>query len=75
MEEARFLVINEIGAQINVIAKNKIDAVDQYYNSMKSILGHQMKICGCFGLEKPLDRSKIWKPVRVIEVKNASRSR
>ena len=55
MTDRYFQVTHERGAMM-VIAKDKDDAVDQFYESISSVIGHTLKICGCFGDPKPIDR-------------------
>jgi len=54
-----YKVTHERDGYIVVIADDAEDAVDKYYESIESMIGHQLRICGCFGEEKPLDRSKV----------------
>ena len=63
----QYLVHHEKGGFIHVFAENEDKAIDAYFDSIKSMIGHQMKICSCYG-DKPLDRSKVIQPVKVEEV-------
>ena len=65
-----YQVDHEKGGYIVVFAKDEEDAIDQYYESIKNIIGHQLKICSCYG-DKPLGRSKVIKPTGVRLVKSA----
>ena len=65
-----FFVFHEKGGYIHVIAQDKEDALEKYYEALEGIMGHQLKICGCFGDKKPIDRSQVLKPVRVVEEKD-----
>jgi len=60
-----FKVFHEKGGFFLVLAKNETDAIEQYYHSLESIIGHQLKICGCFGERKPIDRNEVLRPVKV----------
>jgi hypothetical protein len=60
LTEKSFIVVHERG-KMHVLAKDKEDAIEKYYDSLHSMLGHQMGICGCFGNEKPIDRDKVIK--------------
>lgn len=64
----QFFVWHEKGGYVHVFARDSEDAVEKYYESIESVIGHYMKICACFGEPKHLDRSKVIKPTRVEEV-------
>jgi len=64
-----YIVYDEKGGSITAPANNKDEAIEAYYEAIKGMTGHQLKICSCYG-DKPLDRSKVLKPVKVVEVKN-----
>ena len=59
-----FKVHHENGGSIVVQAENEKDAVEKFYESIKGMIGHQWKICKCYG-DKPLDRSKV---VRITKI-------
>jgi hypothetical protein len=63
----QFIVWHEKGGYIHVFARDKEDAIDQFYEAIRSMICHTLKICSCFGEEKPLDRSKVIRPIRVEE--------
>ena len=65
----QYRITHEKGGIHTVFAKDPSDAIDQFYNGIKSTIGHHLKICGCFGEEKPLDRSKIVRITKIEEVK------
>jgi len=58
----------ENGGSHLVFAETEEEATEAYYESIKSIIGHQLRICGCFGPEQPLDRSKITGIVSMIKL-------
>jgi hypothetical protein len=66
--ERYFKVWKENGGFIFLPAKNEDDAVEEYYDAIRSMIGHAWKICTCYGEPKPLDRSKVVRPIRVEEV-------
>lgn len=55
---AHYKVHHENGGTIIVEADDENGAVEAFYASIKSMIGHQWKICSCYG-DKPLDRSKV----------------
>ena len=63
-----YLVSHENGS-MHVFADSEEEAVDAFYESIESVIGHHLKICGCFGPKKPLDRSKI---VRIIKIEKVN---
>jgi len=62
-----FFVYHERGGYIHVIAKDKEDAVEEFYNALHSIMGHQLKICDCYGESKPIDRDKVVRITKIVE--------
>jgi acetyl-CoA carboxylase carboxyltransferase component len=62
-----FIVWHEKGGFVHVLASDEEDAIEQFYEAISSMIGHTLKICGCFGEEKPLDRSKVIRPIKVEE--------
>lgn len=66
-EKIIYIVHHENGGTMQVFASDEKDAIEEYYHALESILGHQMKICDCFG-KKPIDRSKVARPTRVEKV-------
>lgn len=64
MELKNYWVFHEKNGYHHVLAKDPRDAIEQYYDGLKSIIGHHLKICPCFG-DKRLDRSKVLRPKQV----------
>ena len=62
-----YVVHHENGGTMQVYATDEDDAIEQYYHTLESILGHHLKICDCYG-KKPIDRSKVARPLRVEKV-------
>ena len=54
-----YAVYHENNGCMNVIANSEEEAREQFYRSIESCIGHHLKICGCYGEKKPMDRSKI----------------
>lgn len=65
MSEKLFIVHHENGGRIQVYAKDKEDAVEAFYESLKSMIGHALGACDCYKEPKPLDRSKL---VRITKI-------
>ncbi len=62
-----FQVHHEKDGVIFVLAKDGDDAIEAFYNSIESCIGHTLGICGCNGPSKPMDRSKIIRPLKVVD--------
>jgi hypothetical protein len=60
-----FTVLAECGRDHKVIAKDPDEAIEEFYAGIKSIIGHELGICGCKGPERPLDRTKVLRPYQV----------
>lgn len=56
--EHRYVVMDEKGGRMQVIAESAEGARDAFYDSIEGCVGHYLKICGCFGPKQKLDRSK-----------------
>ena len=67
-----YKVWHEKGSMM-VYAENEEEAIEAYYESVEGMIGHHLKICGCFGEKKPLDRSKVNKIIKIEEVKKTTR--
>jgi hypothetical protein len=52
-----FWVFHEKEGYIHVLAKDPKDAIEQYYDSIKSMIGHRLRICSCFETE-PLESER-----------------
>lgn len=50
-----------------VLANDGESAVDAYYESLHSMIGHLHKLCECFGPKKPIDKSKVPLPLKVVD--------
>ncbi len=51
-----------------VLAKDGASAIDAWYESINSCIGHIIGTCGCFGPVRPLDWSKFKsRPLKVID--------
>ena len=44
------------------------DAIEQYWKSLESVLGHLEGCCGCFKNPKPFPREKYVRPVKVTKL-------
>lgn len=64
----QFRVFHNRGGSISVFAQDKEDAIEEYYRSLESIIGHHLKICGCFGERKPIDRKLVARPTKIEEI-------
>lgn len=64
-----FTIVTEKGFKHHVLATDPEDAVESFYKAVKSLVGHEWKICGCFndGQEKHLDRTKVIRPYRILD--------
>ena len=63
-----FKVYVDNGSVHTLLAENADDAVEEYYKSVASMIGHHLKICGCFGPKKLIDRSKLSAPNKIEEL-------
>jgi hypothetical protein len=62
----QYIVTHERGI-MGVIADSEEEAREQYYNSIEGMVGHYLKICGCFGPKSPIDRTKVSQIVSIEE--------
>ena len=64
----QYLVKNDVGNSITVFAENEEDALEQYWKSLESILGHVESCCSCFDNPKSFPREKYAQPISVQEI-------
>ena len=64
----QFDVWFEGGGLHRVFANDDKEAVEAYFDSVQSIVGHQMGFCDCYGNRDQFDRSRVKQPIRVVEV-------
>ena len=62
-----YTVTNDRDQKFAVIAENKEKAVEEYYRSLESTIGHSLKICKCFGDPKPIDRTIVPSIKSIVE--------
>ena len=60
-----WIVHHENGGVMYVIAEDEAGAIEAYWESLTSILGHHLGICRCHGDPKTIDRSKFAQPTIV----------
>jgi hypothetical protein len=63
-----WIVTLENGATHTVYGDDEAAAKEAYWDSLTSIIGHSLGICGCFGPPKPIDRSRFVHPVSVERI-------
>jgi len=66
--EHRYVVWHEKGGCMQVFAESEEGARDAFYDSIESCVGHQFKICGCFGPKQKLDRSKFLQITKIERI-------
>ena len=54
----QYIIHHEKGVMA-VLANSEKEAEEQYYESLEGMIGHYLKICGCFGPKSPIDRTKV----------------
>ena len=62
-----YLVSHEKGS-MNVFADSEEEATEAFYESIEGMIGHHLKICGCFGEKQHMDRSKIVRITKIEKV-------
>lgn len=65
-----YIVHDEKGGRFHVEAESKDDAIEKYWESMESVLGHIEGSCSCYKNPKPFPRSKYKQPVKVEKAIN-----
>lgn len=64
-ERKIFIVYDEKGGKHQLPAKDENDAIEVYWKTLESVLGHQEGCCACFKDPKPFPRHKYLQPIKV----------
>lgn len=64
----QYIVKNDAGNSLTVFAINEQNALEEYWKSLESILGHVEGCCKCFDNPKCFPRDKYAQPISVQEI-------
>jgi hypothetical protein len=67
-----YWVFHERGGFIHVLAKNPKESIEQFFDSVKSMIGHQAGICSCFPKDDNKEKAFRENIIRPILVRDKS---